>query len=68
MRFENLFHPSVRPFISQIPLEFILQNHPCHTDRLEKCFVVAPAGIPGRIKVSDQRRQFILLTGIIVVI
>ena len=63
---QQFFHSLIRPFISLKPFKFMFQNHSRHTDSLEKSFITAALRIPCRIKVSDQSRQFILFSRIVI--
>ena len=68
MCLQNLFYLPVRPFISTESLELAFQYHSSHTDCMKECIIMISFCIPCRIKTSDQRSQFILLTGIIILI
>ena len=63
---KNFFHPSVCTFVSKVTLEFIFQDHACHTDCLKKGFVIVAFGIPSRVEIADQCGKFIFFTGIII--
>ena len=64
----DFFYPFVGTFVASVSFKFIFQDHPCNADCLEKSFIIAALGIPGRIEVPDQSGKFVLLAGIIVVV
>ena len=68
MHLKHFFHPLICPLISKISLELILQDHTSHTYCLEKSLIRTSCGIPGRIKVSNQCGQFILLSSVVILI
>ena len=51
-----------------VALEFVFEDHARHADRLKKGSVASALRIPCRVKIADKRRQFIFLSGVVVVI
>ena len=65
---KDFFHPAIRPLVSTITFKFVLQDHSGHIHCLKKGFIRSSFCIPGRIEIADERRQFVFLPGIIIVV
>ena len=68
MRCQHLLDLTAGALISAIALEFIFKNHARHTDCLKKGVVASALRIPCRVKIANERRQFIFLSSVVVVI